>query len=143
MVAEPARFELFFDGDCPLCAREVAGLRRLDRGRGRLALTDIAAPGFRAEAHGKTQRELMARIHGRLLDGTWVEGMEAFRRAYAAVGWGWLLAPSGWAGLRPLFDAAYRLFARKRLQWTGRAACESGSCEVPGAAAGRSRGVSG
>ncbi len=32
------------DGECPLCAREVAMLRRLDRGRGRLAFDDIAAP---------------------------------------------------------------------------------------------------
>ncbi len=128
---EPARFELFFDGECPLCAREVSGLRRLDRGRGRLVLTDIAAPDFDAEALGKNLRDLMARIHGRLPDGTWVEGVEVFRHAYRAVGLGWLLAPTGWPGLRRLFDAAYRVFARNRLRWTGRAACENARCELP------------
>ena len=66
--AQRAEFELFFDGDCPLCAREIAGLRRLDRGRGRLALTDIAAADYDSAAYGKTHAELMARIHGRLPD---------------------------------------------------------------------------
>ena len=50
------------DGDCPLCAREVAMLRRLDRGRGRLGFDDIAAPGFDAARYGATHAELMARI---------------------------------------------------------------------------------
>ena len=61
-----------------------------------------------------------------------IEGMEVFRRAYAAVGLGWLLAPSRWPVVGLLFDAAYRVFARNRLRWTGRAAiaCEAGHCEA-------------
>ena len=124
-------FELFYDGDCPLCAREVAALKRLDRRRGRLALTDIAAPEFDASRYGRPQEELMARIHGRLPDGTWVEGVEVFRRAYGAVGLGWLLAPTRWPGLRRVADAAYRVFARNRLRWTGRADCSDGHCALP------------
>jgi predicted DCC family thiol-disulfide oxidoreductase YuxK len=132
-VSAPAavdRFELelLYDGECPLCSREVAMLRRLDRGRGRLRLTDIATPGFDPARYGRTQEELMARIHGSLPDGRLVEGMEVFRRAYAAVGLGWLLAPTRWPGLRRLADFAYRWFARNRLRWTGRArscACEA------------------
>ncbi len=114
-------FKLLYDGDCPLCKREVTGLRRLDRGRGWLALEDIAAPGFDAFRYGLDPERVMARIHGVLPDGRVVEGMEVFRRAYGAVGLGWLLAPTRWPGLRRLFDAAYRFFARNRLRWTGRA----------------------
>ena len=131
MPSPTARFELFYDGDCPLCAREVAALRRLDRGRGRLALTDIAAPDFDAERYGRGQDELMARIHGRLPDGSWVEGVEVFRQAYGAVGLGWLLAPTRWPGLRQLAEALYRVFARNRLRWTGRADCADGRCALP------------
>lgn len=123
-----ARFELFFDGDCPLCAREVGFLRRLDRGRGRLALVDIAAPDFDATTYPRSHAELMARIHGRLPNGTWVEGVEALRQAYRAVGLGWLLAPTRWPLIRPLADALYRFFARNRLRWTGREGCEAGHC---------------
>ena len=81
---------------------------------------DIAAPGFDPGVYGLDPERAMARIHGVLPDGRVVEGMEVFRRAYAAVGLGWLLAPSGWPGLRRLFDAAYRWFARNRLRLTGR-----------------------
>jgi len=124
------------DGDCPLCAREVAMLRRLDRGRGRLAFDDIAATGFDAGRYGSTHEQLMARIHGVLPDGTLVEGVEVFRRAYAAVGLGWLVAPTRWPVVRPLADAAYRWFARNRLRLTGRGeVCSSDRCAVhaPGA----------
>jgi len=115
------QIEVLFDGDCPLCAREIRTLRRLDRGRGRIGFQDIAAPGFDASGYGLDESVLMARIHGVLGDGRVVEGMEVFRRAYAAVGLGWLLAPSRWPLLRPACDAAYRVFARNRLRLTGRA----------------------
>ncbi len=133
-MTPPWEFKLLYDGECPLCMREVAGLRRLDRGRGRLALEDIAAPDFDPSRYGLDQARVMARIHGILPDGRVVEGMEVFRRAYGAVGLGWLLAPSRWPGLRRLFDAAYRFFARNRLRWTGRqnaVACSSERCATP------------
>lgn len=122
-------FTIFIDGECPLCRREADLLRRLDQGRGRLVIDDLAAPGFDAGALGVTHEALMATIHGRTADGRVVTGMEVFRRAYAAVGWGWLLAPTGWPVLRPVFDALYRWFARNRLRFTRRAdACASGRC---------------
>ncbi|MFC1609871.1 DCC1-like thiol-disulfide oxidoreductase family protein [Myxococcota bacterium] len=36
--------ELFYDGACPLCSREVKAIRRLDR-KGRIQFTDIADSG--------------------------------------------------------------------------------------------------
>jgi predicted DCC family thiol-disulfide oxidoreductase YuxK len=115
--------ELYFDGACPLCAREVAFLRRLDR-RARIRFSDIAAPGFDAAATGIAWPDLMDRIHARLADGTVVEGVEAFRRLYALLGWGWLVAPTRLPGVRQLLDLAYRTFARNRLRLTGRCAAE-------------------
>lgn len=103
-------------------------MARLDKGRGRLRIVDIASPGFRASDYGTTQQEVMGTIHGVREDGVLVTGMEVFRRAYAAVGWPWLLGWTGWRLVRPISDAAYRVFARNRLRWTGR--CEDGSCKV-------------
>jgi predicted DCC family thiol-disulfide oxidoreductase YuxK len=71
--------EVFFDGACPLCSREIAALRRLDR-RHRIRFTDITAPGFDAPSLGRSMDDLMGRIHGRLADGTLIEGVEVFRR---------------------------------------------------------------
>ncbi|MCC5787059.1 MAG: DUF393 domain-containing protein [Phycisphaerales bacterium] len=125
------RFTILIDGDCPLCRHEARLLSKLDRGRGRLRLVDIASPGFDASVYGRTQDEVMVSIHGVTAEGEVVDGVEVFRRAYRAVGWGWLLAWTGWPLVRPVVDAAYRVFARIRLRLPGRR-CESGSCRVPG-----------
>ncbi len=115
-----SEIRVLIDGDCPLCSREMRLLERLDRGRGRLEFEDIAAPDFDAAVYGLDDQAVMDRIHGVLPDGTVIEGLEVFRRAYGAVGRGWILAPTRWWGLRRLADAAYRAFARNRLRLTGR-----------------------
>ncbi len=122
-------FEVFFDGECPLCRREIDLLRRLDRGRGKIACTDIASPGFDPAALGVDHATLMARIHGRLPDGRLVEGVEVFRQLYGAVGFGWLVAATRVPGLSHLLDAGYRVFARHRLRLTGR--CTDEACRLP------------
>jgi len=120
--------EAFYDGDCPLCTREVALLRSLDR-QGRIRFTDFTATGFDGSALGLTHDDLMARMHGRLPDGTLIEGVEVFRRLYGAVGFGPVVALSRLPGLSQACDAAYHLFARNRLRLTGR--CNNGACELP------------
>jgi predicted DCC family thiol-disulfide oxidoreductase YuxK len=120
---------IFIDGACPLCRREANWLRSLDRGRGHLLLVDITSPDFDPIEHGLTMDHFMAEIHGLLPNGDMIRGMEVFRRAYAAVGLPWLLAPTGWPVVRRLADTAYAWFARNRLRLTGRRdACADGSC---------------
>ncbi len=132
MNATPEKFaiKVLFDGDCPLCAREISFLRRRDR-RGLIAFEDIASPDFDAARYGLDREAVMSRIHGVLPDGALIEGVEVFRRLYAAIGLGWLVAPTRWPLLRGLFDRAYRVFARNRLRWTGRedAVCTPERCE--------------
>ena len=120
-------FEVFYDGDCPLCMREIGMLERMDK-RGRIKFTDIVAPEFSAEEVGVEFDKLMARIHGRLPDGTIVEGVEVFRHLYTAVGWTWPVALSRLPVVRGLLDMAYTLFAKNRLRFTGR--CSEGECAV-------------
>jgi len=126
----PASFqvEVFFDGACPLCRREIAMLRRWDRHQ-RIRCTDIAASDFHAEALGQSQNALMAEIHGRLPDGTWIKGVEVFRRLYAAVGFGPLVFLTRLPVLSQILDLGYRLFARNRLKLTGRCTAETCSLE--------------
>jgi predicted DCC family thiol-disulfide oxidoreductase YuxK len=125
------RFTILIDGECPLCRHEANLLRRLDRGRGRLRLVDITGPEFNAADYGTSFDAVMGTIHGVRADGSLVTGMEVFRRAYSAVGWGWLWAPTGWPVLKPIFDVAYRWFARHRLTLTGqRGRCPDGRCAV-------------
>ena len=131
MIVKSQALTLLYDGQCPFCVHEVRLLTRLDR-RGRLRFEDIADPTFDPDRHGLDRDEVQRFINGVLPDGTIVRGLEVFRRAYAAVGWGFLLAPTGWPGLRVVADAAYRWFARNRVR-LGRLfgrSCDSGSCSV-------------
>ena len=102
-------------------------LRRLDR-RARILFTDIDAPGFAAPQTGPGLADLMARIHARLPDGSWIQGVEVFRRLYAEVGFGPLVAVTRWPGVSHLLDLAYGIFARNRVRWFGR--CTAGTCAV-------------
>lgn len=119
--------EVFFDGDCPLCLREINLLRRWDR-RGKIRFTDISSPDFQAAEVGKTDDVLMAQMHGRLPDGTWLQGVEVFRRLYAAVGFGPLVFLSRLPLISQLLDWGYAVFARNRFRLTGR--CTAKSCST-------------
>ena len=119
--------EVFYDGECPLCMREIRMLRRRDR-RQRIRFTDIAAEGLDASAVGRTWQALMERIHGRLPDGTMIEGVDVFRRLYAAVGFAPLAELTRLPGIAQILDLAYRTFARNRLRLTGR--CLDDTCAV-------------
>lgn len=126
MPESNTEIEVFYDGDCPLCRREIAMLQRWDR-NDRLCCTDIAANDFDAARVGKTHQELMGEIHGRLPDGQLVTGVEVFRRVYSAVGFGWLVPLTRLPGVRQVLDVTYRWFARRRLWLTGRGG-EAASC---------------
>jgi predicted DCC family thiol-disulfide oxidoreductase YuxK len=123
------RLELFFDGDCPLCLREVRMLQRLDR-RGRILFTDIAGAGFQPPTE-LDYATLMDRIHARR-GSQWFDGVEVFRQLYAAVGFGPLVALTRAPGISQLLDLGYRVFAKNRLRLTGR--CNDGVCAVGDAA---------
>jgi predicted DCC family thiol-disulfide oxidoreductase YuxK len=116
---------ILYDGGCPLCIREVTFLERRDRRRHAdqttLAFVDIDRPDYDPQAHqGITYREAMGRIHGVEANGTVLQDLAVFRRAYELVGLGWLYAPTRWPVVGPLAEGAYGLWARLRLAITGR-----------------------
>lgn len=138
---------LLYDASCPICALEMDHLRSRDQAR-RLVFIDIAAPDFDAARWQATAAALNAELHAVLPDGQHLVGMPALRAAYGAVGLGAWLAPTALPGLSPLFDRAYRLFARHRQSLSGLAApliaavrarrvsaamarCRNGTCHVP------------
>jgi len=125
-LTQMQEIEVFYDGACPLCKREIDWLRKKDTAN-RIIFTDISNPDFEAEPTGKTYQELMARIHGRLPSGQLIEGVEVFRRLYAAVGYKTLVSLSRWPVVRTLLDLGYRVFAPIRTRLPGRH-CRQGSC---------------
>jgi predicted DCC family thiol-disulfide oxidoreductase YuxK len=115
------KIKLLYDGQCPLCLREVKFLTQKDAGRGIVVFVDIADLAYTPEAHGNIEyAEAMGRIHAVLPDGTIVRDVEVFRRVYDALGMGWIYAATQWPVVRPVVDAVYQIWARWRLALTGR-----------------------
>ncbi len=104
---------LLYDGACPVCNLEMDNLKARNLA-GLLHFVDTSVPGFDASPYGASLEQMNALIHAQRADGSLVIGVEVFRLAYGAVGLGRWAAPTGWPLLRPLFDAAYAVFARRR-----------------------------
>ena len=125
--------EVFYDGACPLCLREINFIRWLDNA-GVLRFTDITSSDFSAEDLGIDMSTLMAEIHGRTPSGEIITGVEVFRQLYGNVRRGhFLLGPLTWLSRAPgvshMLDWFYQVFAKHRLKLTGR--CNNATCEVP------------
>ena len=127
---------LYFDGDCPLCAREIKLLRRR-ASEDRLQLVDMSQGGFEASALGFSHEQMQASLHARFADGRWVKGLDATLWAWRAAGLGAWAAPLTWRATRPLLSVAYRVFCRLRphLNWLphpdGSQRCKDDVCAVP------------
>ncbi|MFO0936338.1 MAG: DUF393 domain-containing protein [Gemmataceae bacterium] len=118
-ATKSVEIEVFFDGGCPLCLREINFLKGRDRHE-KIIFTDIDAADFRPEDCGKTYDELMSKMHGRLPDGAWITGVEVFRRLYSAIGLGPLVTLTRLPVISQIMDIGYRIFAKNRLRLTGR-----------------------
>jgi predicted DCC family thiol-disulfide oxidoreductase YuxK len=104
-------FEVFFDGDCPLCKREIEMIRNKDKGAD-LVLTNIAAKNF--QPTDRPLETLMREIHGRYPNGQYVTGVEVFREIYQRIGFGSIVKTTRWPVVRQILDLGYRVFARLR-----------------------------
>ena len=108
------RYQLLYDGACPVCSREVLWLYR--RRPDAIEAVDISLEGFDAAAYGLTAEQVDGALYGIRPDGGVTVGMDSLREAYRLGGLGWLVAWTGWWPARPVFDALYRGFARNRMR---------------------------
>ncbi len=108
------RYQLLYDGACPVCSREVLWLHR--RRPAAIEAVDISLEGFDAAAYGLTAEQVDGALYGIRPDGGVTVGMDSLREAYRLGGLGWMVAWTGWWPARPVFDALYRGFARNRMR---------------------------
>lgn len=129
---------LYFDGDCPLCAREIKILRARAT-EARLLFVDIGVEHFDATSLGFTYEQMQSLLHARFADGQWVTGLDATLWSWRAAGMGIWAAPLTWRPIRPLLAVGYALFCRLRphLAWLphpdGSSRCRGNRCRVPNA----------
>ncbi|XGV94895.1 MAG: thiol-disulfide oxidoreductase DCC family protein [Leptolyngbya sp. BL-A-14] len=116
------QIKLLYDGECPLCMREVNFLRKRDGGRGLVAFVDIADVNYTPALHGGVDFETaMGRIHAVLPDGSVIQNVAVFRRVYEVLGMGWVYAATKLPLIGTIVDFVYGLWADRRLALTGRA----------------------
>lgn len=112
--------QVLYDGDCPLCMREINMLQARDVD-GRISFVDIADGNYDPDMHaGISFEQAMERIHAILPDGRVVVDVEVFRRLYEEVGLGWVYALTRIPAVEKVANRVYSLWAKYRLPVTGR-----------------------
>ena len=101
---------IWYDGACPLCTREIAWMRRLDR-RGRLNFIDVSNEDTSCPAN---RAEMLARFHAEE-EGKIVTGAAAFAAMWRQIP---LLRPIGLAArnrmVLALLETTYRGYLKIR-----------------------------
>lgn len=122
-IAQPSwKIKLLYDGECPLCVREVNFLTKKDAGRGIVKFVDIASLDYTPEDHaGIDFATAMGQIHAILPDGSIIKNVEVFRQVYESLGMGWIYAITKLPLLGAIADQLYDIWAKWRLKVTGRA----------------------
>lgn len=122
------KLRVYFDGQCPLCRREIDHLRRLDQ-HGALDLQDINTTDFAQRFPHIDPVAADKLLHGEYADGRMIYGLDVSCEAWRLVGKGHWFAFLCWPLLKPVANAGYRLFARHRHRisalFGGKPACDS------------------
>ncbi|WP_019505752.1 thiol-disulfide oxidoreductase DCC family protein [Pleurocapsa sp. PCC 7319] len=115
------KIKLLYDGECPLCVREVNFLTKKDAGRGIVKFVDIADLDYDSQDNaGIDFATAMGRIHAVLPDDKIIKDIEVFRRVYEELGMGWIYAITKLPVLGAIADWLYGIWADWRLKLTGR-----------------------
>lgn len=126
---------ILYDGQCPLCVKEMRSLMRADL-KHKIQLADINAPDFATRFPEVSHHAAMSKLHGYLEDQsskTLLTGLDVTYHAWRLVGKGWLIAPLRWPVIKVIADYCYLKFAKHRFtlsRWlTGQARCQSCSID--------------
>lgn len=114
-MADPPACTVYYDGACPVCAREIAHYRRCE-GAERLLFVDVSAGPD--PAPDLTRAAALARMHVRAADGRLVSGAAAFAVLWQALpGWRRLGRVAALPGVAQALELAYRAFLHARRIW--------------------------
>ncbi len=100
---------LYYDGNCPLCLKEVARLRELADDD--LALCDI----FEADSDNLPDRDtLLRQLHLQTASGELLTGVDANVTAWKHTRWGFVFAWMQWPLCKTVMNAIYSRWASWR-----------------------------
>src|SRR5262249_45910096 len=126
----PQPLTLFYDGLCPLCAREIAYYRKRLTGSA-VEYVDITDPHFDAHRHGVDPAAVHKQMHIKVGDEVRT-GVDAVIVLWDAMpGFRWLARLGRWPVVHGIMALGYRAFARLRpwLPRRRRNLCTTGTCQ--------------
>ncbi len=110
---DPRYDTLFYDGQCPLCAREIRTLRKLQDGD--LIFADIHEQDGHS-ANLPSHEQLLRRLHLMAYTGEWIIGLRANVRAWSHTRFGFLFKPLLWPIVFPIASRIYERWADRRYE---------------------------
>lgn len=113
-----SRAQLYYDGRCPLCAREMAFLRKLKSAG--LTLVDIHQL---LQLTNEEQEQMLRNLHLQMPDGSWRLGADANVLAWSFTPLGFLWKPLRWKIWAGVVDKIYQ-------RWADRRYCRNYACTV-------------
>ena len=128
-----AKLTIFFDGECPLCMREVNFLRSRNQ-KNYLKFIDISSSDFSLYFNYEINyKQAMERIHALKSDGSVIKDIKVFQEAYNLIDLGWIYAPTKIPIFDKFIEFIYRIWAKYRLKITFRPSieklCSEKGCE--------------
>lgn len=117
---KPYPLTVYFDGECPICRREIDLMKIFNR-RNHLQFIDFSASSYLPAEPVLSPCDLGKVIHARWSDGTLITGVEVFREMWEAIGLRALARLARRPTINKLLVRAYAWFAKNRLRLTGRA----------------------
>ncbi|MDP3490546.1 MAG: DUF393 domain-containing protein [Phenylobacterium sp.] len=107
---EESGLTVWYDGACPLCAREIALMRRLDQA-GQVRFVDLET----APETPLPRRQMLERFHTSTADGATQSGAAAFVQLWGRLPALRVLGRIGaWPPVLAVLERGYRLFLRLR-----------------------------
>ena len=125
-MSDESKTEVYFDGACPLCRREISLYKKLDK-EGVISWVDVA--NCDPSVSGLTKNELLKRFHIRNKEGVILSGARAFFDLWKELpGWKWLgrlgryplivnmaeIMYIGFLRVRPFMQRCVNLFEKKK-----------------------------
>jgi predicted DCC family thiol-disulfide oxidoreductase YuxK len=121
---------IIYDSKCNVCKLEIDFLARRDQRMNnppKLKMTDLESPDYNPNDPANANisyAQGLASMHAVTADGTVLNGVPVFGKAYEQVGLGWLFAITTWPVVKTIADRGYTLFAKYRTNLTRNSSVE-------------------
>jgi len=109
--------KVLYDGACPMCRTEIAHVKGLANKTptSGLLFVDINSNDSESACYQNDKEQLLAKFHVERMDGSRVDGAQAFVAMWERLpGWRWLARFSKIPGILFLMELAYRGFLKVR-----------------------------